>query len=278
MGRLPNLAAGGRALAPGLASYAQREDAVVLGIVRGGVPAAAQVAGLLGLPLDLLLIRRLLLPHGPADPLCAVHAAGRPFRDPELDERTADPSTQVFGDEALAAFANRVEACRGSIPGQEVAGKVVILVDNGVHTGGTFRIAVRAVRALGAARVVAALPFAAPECRAELEGLADEVVCLAWPASFGNVALWYDHYHVPEVEEVRATLERSHQRRTAVHRTTPPPSGALHMRKEPGCAMQPSSSRFHVVGTAGPAADTPTGRSIRTYTPLSSFSTKPSRA
>ncbi|HEU0014061.1 MAG TPA: phosphoribosyltransferase family protein [Longimicrobium sp.] len=180
---------------------------MALGIVRGGVPAAVEVGRALDLPVDVLLVRRLLLPRGPHDPVCAVSAAGSLVMDDEAAEiGESDPAAGAFVADALAAFAERVRLCRGDAPPRPLAGRTVLLVDNGVHTGGTVRIAVRALRRLRPARVVAAVPVAAAEARAELEALADEVVCLAWAEALANVAEAYASFRVPAVEDIAALL------------------------------------------------------------------------
>ncbi|HWK89653.1 MAG TPA: phosphoribosyltransferase family protein [Longimicrobium sp.] len=182
----------------------------MLGIVRGGVPAAVEVGRALGVPVDVLLIRRLLLPRGPHDLVCAVSAAGTLVLDDEAAEiQSSDPAAAAFVESALAAFGERVALCRGTAPAAPLEGRTVLLVDNGVHTGGTLRIAIRALRGLRPARIVAAVPVAAAGARAEMEALADEVVCLAWPEALANVAQAYAAFRVPAVEDVAALLREA---------------------------------------------------------------------
>jgi putative phosphoribosyl transferase len=200
--------AAGRRLAARLGECAGLEGAVVLGLARGGVPVALEVARGLGLPLDLVLIRRLFVPHGPLDPVCAVSVAGSLFLDEELTAgaEARDGARGGFVAAALEEFAARELACRGGRPALALKGRRVLLVDNGVRTGSTMRAALRALRAHSPARVVAAVPVAAPEARDAVEPLVDELVCLAWPRPFGHVGLWYANLQRPDDVEIRELL------------------------------------------------------------------------
>ena len=201
----------GRRLAAHLAARADLRDAVVLAVARGGVPVAFEVARGLGLPLDLVLIRRLFVTRGPLDPVCAVSVAGALCLDEEVaapahgDAR--DEARSAYVADALEQFARHERACRGARPAVSIEGRRVILVDNGVRTGSTVRAAVRALRTRGPARVSVAVPVAAPEARAAVETVADELVCLAWPQPFGHVGLWYADFRRPGEEEIRRLLD-----------------------------------------------------------------------
>lgn len=203
--RYPDLSSGGRELAVSLESYAGRGDVLVLGIVRGGVPAAIEVASHLDVPLDLLLLRALLQrPSG--DPVRAVRIAGKPILDRELLDPPEDRPAEVrwFVEEALAQLEARERQCRGSLPPVEVEGKTVILVDCGMRTGGTMRAAIRAVRSAGAAAVVAAVPVGAAAACAVVEPLADCFLSLRTPEVLGNVAVAYERFDVPGEDQIRA--------------------------------------------------------------------------
>lgn len=185
---------------------------MVLALVRGGVPVAVEVAKRLYAPLDLVLLRRLLLPGGPGtSPLCVFNVAGTRVLDPALSLPATPPSSGLdfYLADALAEFARREEVCRRGRPPVELRGKTVLLVDNGVRTGGTLRAAIRAVRTRQPARIVAAVPVAAAESRSGIEAHADEVVCLAWNHPFGNVALGYRDFRVPGVEQVGEMLDET---------------------------------------------------------------------
>jgi putative phosphoribosyl transferase len=207
--RYADLSSGGRELAAALERHGGREDVLVIGIVRGGVPAAVEVAVRLDLPLDLLLLRALLQqPSGGF--LRAVRIGGNLVADPELLDLPADTPGEVrwFVDDALSALEAREKECRGDRPAVDVEGKTVVLVDCGMRTGGTMRAAIAAVRRAGASAVVAAVPAgAAPAC-ALVAPLADETICLYTPESLANVAVAYQRFDVPAFEQIHALLPK----------------------------------------------------------------------
>jgi putative phosphoribosyl transferase len=200
----------GRALAARLEDCAGLEGALVLALARGGVAVGLEVSKRLRLPLDLLLLRRLLVPRGPQEPLCVASVAGSRFLDEEVAARAAlDAALGSFVESALAEFDSYARACRGARPSSDLKGRAVLLVDNGVRTGSTIRAAVRALRSTGPARVVVAAPVAAPEALASVGAAADDFVYLATPDPFGHVGLWYEEFTRPSDDEVRSMLEQS---------------------------------------------------------------------
>jgi putative phosphoribosyl transferase len=216
--RFTDTRSAGLALSAKLEAYRGREDTIVLAIAHGGVAVGLEVAKRLGLPLDLLLIRRLFVPRGPGSPVCAVSVGGALFVDAELqaaeesatgDEAAHDPAREYFLKDALAELDAHVRACRGERGPLDLARKTVLLVDNGIRTGSTMRAAVRALRSSGPARLIAAVPVAAAEACACVEAEADELVYLASPAPFGHVGLWYADFRRPGDDEIRAMLEES---------------------------------------------------------------------
>jgi predicted phosphoribosyltransferase len=208
--RFPDARAAGRALAERLAPYGGRERTTVLAVARGGVGVALEVSKSLSLPLDLLLLRRLLVPHGPQEPVCAASVAGATFLDAELAPRVeAEPVLGPFVADALAELESRARACRGTRPPLELKGRTVLLVDNGVRTGSTMLAALRALRSCAPARVVVAAPVVAPEALAFVETAADEFKYLHTPEPFGHVGLWYANFTRPSDDEIRAMLEEA---------------------------------------------------------------------
>jgi predicted phosphoribosyltransferase len=201
--------AAGRALAERLAAYGARERTTVVAVARGGVAVALEVSKRLGLPLDLLLLRRLLVPRGPQEPVCAASVAGNTFQDEELRQNDgARPPAQFFAD-ALAELESRARACRGPRPPVELEGRTILLVDNGVRTGSTMLAALRALRSCAPGRVVAAAPVAAPDALAAVEAAAADFVYLATPDPFGHVGLWYADFTRPSDDRIRAMLEEA---------------------------------------------------------------------
>lgn len=205
--RFEDARAAGRALAERLAADGARERTTILAVAHGGVAVALEVSKRLGLPLDLLLLRRLLVPRGPLEPICAANVAGTTFLDTELTPRLeAEPMLEPFVADALAELESRVRACRGARPAVELKGRTVLLIDNGVRTGSTMLAAIRALRSCAPARVVAAVPVAAPEALAAVQSAVDEFIHLHTPDPFGHVGLWYSNFTRSSEDEIRAML------------------------------------------------------------------------
>lgn len=208
--KFADLSSTGRELAARLDAYRGRADAVVLAIARGGVPSALEVARRLGLPLDLVIIRRLLAPGDPHTTVCAVNACGTLVLDEGVPPPVAAPRSAIeyFITDALEGLACRAKTCRGERPPTDLSQKTILLIDNGIHTGSTMRAAVRALRTLGPARIVAAVPVTSTGGRAAVEAVADEMLCLATHDPFGHVGLWYKNFDRPEDEQIRALLKK----------------------------------------------------------------------
>lgn len=203
-----DLADAGRSLATRLDNYLGSAETVVVAIARGGAPVALEVANHLDAPLDIILIRRLLSPRGPGSEICAMNVCGTLVIDQGC-ALSPEPNTplEYFVADALAGLARRERACRGERPALSVARKTVLLIDNGIHTGATVLAAIRAIRTLKPSRLVVGVPVAEVSSRSPVEAAADDLVCLAWPESFGHVGLWYSHFNVPDDEQVRKLLD-----------------------------------------------------------------------
>jgi putative phosphoribosyl transferase len=201
----------GRALAARLAPYAGRGDVVVLALPRGGVPVGYEVAAALGVPLDVLIVRKLGVPGHEELAMGAVAGGGVRVLDEQLIRVLRIPGELVERVTARerAEVERRERAYRGGRPAAAVRGKTVIVVDDGIATGATVRAAVAALRSMGAARIVVAAPVAPRSTVRELRRLADEVACVATPEPFEAISLWYGAFPQTPDEEVRALLARA---------------------------------------------------------------------
>ncbi|RZT31860.1 phosphoribosyltransferase [Cupriavidus agavae] len=225
----------GRRLAElGYARAAGAEPALVLALPRGGVPVAYEVARAIDGQLDILLVRKIGAPGYPELAMGAVVEGDASRRDP-LTVTNADPWTSravasgAFDAERgrqLGEICRRQQRYRQGRPVAAMAGRCVIMVDDGVATGATMRAALEAARLSGAARVVAAVPVGAPDGLDTLRASADEVVCLNAPASFGAVGVFYlDFTQVSDDEAIGLLREAGCASTSARPRIPAPVSG-----------------------------------------------------
>ena len=200
----------GRLLAERLGSM-RGQDIVVLGLPRGGVPVAAQVARALGAPLDVVVVRKVGVPFQPELAMGAVGEDGVLVVNERVVLLADVPPEQLERAERRerAEVESRVRRFRGGRPRVPLAGRIAVVVDDGIATGSTARAACAVARALGAARVVLAAPVCArPSVRA-LASDVDELVCLVTPRNFGAVGQFYDDFRATEDSEVVELLERA---------------------------------------------------------------------
>lgn len=198
----------GRQLARLLQRYAGQPETIVLALPRGGVPVAREVASLLRAPLDILVVRKLGVPGQPELAFGAIGPGGVCVLNEDVLNQLPDAQATIKAVTAQeeAELFRREHAYRGDAPALRLHGRTAILVDDGLATGATMRAAIAAARQLGAARIVAAAPVAARETCAELEFLADEVVCVTTPGAFQAVGQSYQNFRQTTDEEVRGIL------------------------------------------------------------------------
>jgi putative phosphoribosyl transferase len=200
----------GRLLASKLDAYVNRPDVLVLALPRGGVPVAYEVARALGAPLDVFLVRKLGVP-GHEEPAMGAIATGgvRVLSDQVVRAlRIPDYVIDAVAAQEQQELARRERLYRGGRPPPDVRGRTVILVDDGLATGATMHAAIKALRQLQPARLVVAVPTAAPETCEALRAEVDEVICAITPEPFYAVGLWYEDFSQTTDEEVRDLLAR----------------------------------------------------------------------
>jgi putative phosphoribosyl transferase len=198
----------GRRLA-GLVTGLDLDDPIVLGLPRGGVPVAAEVARALDAPLDLILVRKLGVPSQPELAMGALGEEGVRVLDESLVARARVSPEQLAAVEARERdeLHRRAEQYRGDRAPLPIGGRTVVIVDDGLATGATARAAITVARARGAARVVLAVPVAPPETVAALRGQADAVVSVETPAALSAIGQWYGDFSQTSDAEVVAQLE-----------------------------------------------------------------------
>jgi predicted phosphoribosyltransferase len=198
----------GRELANHLGAFAGRDDVTVLGLPRGGIPVAYEVARTLGAPLEAFVVRKIGAPRQEELAMGAIATGNVRVLDgdtirmlnvaPEVVERVIGQETRELE--------RRERLYRGAHPFPDLHGRTALLVDDGIATGASMTAAVRAVRALGAARVVVAVPVAPPETVERLRREADDCICVLTPPMFFAVGAWYADFSQTGDDEVVALL------------------------------------------------------------------------
>lgn len=186
-------------------------DPIVLALPRGGVPVAAEVATRIGADLDVLVARKVGAPGRPELGVGAIAEGGGTVIDRGVVRALGitDAALAVGLADATTEMERRVQAYRGDRPFPELAGRDVVVIDDGMATGVTAEAAIRSVRVHNPRSVVLAVPVCAPPTASRLKKLCDAVVCASAPADFFAVGVWYDDFHQNTDEEVGAILRRA---------------------------------------------------------------------
>jgi predicted phosphoribosyltransferase len=219
-----NRAEAGRLLAEKLEKYAGRDDVIVLGLPRGGVPVAYEVAKRLGVPLDVFIVRKLGVPGFEELAAGAIASGGVRVLNQDVMRAlpNADETIESITARETAELERREQSYRDGRLAPELRNRVVILVDDGLATGATMRAAVKALRQRGVAKIVVAVPVGPPDTCREFEDEADETICASTPEFFQAVGQYYEDFSQTSDEEVRELLARAAQERPAGRTGTNP--------------------------------------------------------
>ena len=201
---------GGVQLAHALQKYANKPDIIVIGLPRGGVVPAAEVARILHAPLDIIIIRKIGAPDNPELAVGALTQDGQIVWNGALMrslQLTPDGLTSIIESEKKEA-ARRLQLYRGNKPPLNLNNKIVLLVDDGIATGATIRAAIATARAHKAKKIVIAVPVAPPDTVDNLAQEVDEVICLHSPEYFTGVGAFYTQFAQTTDDEVIALLQK----------------------------------------------------------------------
>src|SRR5687767_7383044 len=201
----------GRKLAQKLSVYAVKPDIVVLALPRGGVPVAYEVALALSAPLDVFIVRKLGLPGREELAMGAVASGGVRVLNGYIVRMLSIPEEviNIVTKRELRELQRREELYRGNRPTPEVSERTILLIDDGLATGASMRAAIAGLRAQDPARIVVAVPAAAPEACEAIRTEVDENVCAITPETFYGVGRWYEEFSQATDEQVRMLLEES---------------------------------------------------------------------
>jgi len=204
----PNRIEAGRLLADELEKYADRDDVIVLGLPRGGVPVANEVATRLRAPLDVFIVRKLGVPGFEELAAGAIASGGVRVLNEDVMRAIphADQAIEAVTARETTELQRREQIYREGRPAPDLRDRIAILVDDGLATGATMRAAVKALRQRGAAKIVVAVPVGPPDTCHEIEEQADETVCLSMPEFFQAVGQYYEDFSQTTDEDVRQLL------------------------------------------------------------------------
>lgn len=209
----------GKQLAQKLSEYANRDDVIVLGLPRGGVPVAFEVAQALHAPLDLFLVRKLGVPGHEELAFGAVATGGQRVINRKVveSEQISDAEIEEVTRKEQRELERRERAYRGNRPPPQLEDRTVILVDDGLATGATMLAAVLALREYEPAKIVVAVPTASRDTCELFQDHVDEIICASTPEPFYAVGLWYRDFSQTTDDEVRNLLSRAWQKQATAN-------------------------------------------------------------
>lgn len=202
----------GQLLAQKLQKYASVSDLLILGLPRGGVVVAYEVAMALRAPLDVFLVRKLGVPYQPELAMGAIAEGGVLLVNEEvvnylsISKDTIDEVVNV----ELEELHRREKMYRNNGSSPQIAGHQIIVVDDGLATGATMKAAVKAIKSRNPKKIIVAIPVGAPQTCREIQQEVDELVCLMSPEPFSAVGNWFDNFDQTTDQEVRELLEKAH--------------------------------------------------------------------
>jgi len=201
----------GKRLVPRLQRYANREDAIVLALPRGGVPVAFEVSKALQVPLDVFLVRKLGVPGQEELAMGAIASGGiTVFNEDIVKSLQISPSEiDAIIVREQATLKKRETLYRGSREPLDLKNKTVLLIDDGIATGATIRAAIATIQKMSCDKIVVAIPVAPKETSDLLSGEVDELVCLEMPALFFAIGNWYENFSQTSDDEVTSLLLRA---------------------------------------------------------------------
>ncbi|AOY90144.1 phosphoribosyltransferase [Marinobacter salinus] len=204
----------GQALARAMSRYRGREDLLVLGLPRGGVPVAYEIAADLNVQLDLMLVRKLGTPGQKELAMGAIASGGIRVLNDEIVGALgiSDEAIERVASEEQQELERREQAYRGDRSRPEIEGKCIILVDDGLATGASMRAAIEALRLQNPSSIVVAVPVAPSDTIGKLSAEADDVICLATPEPFMAIGNWYRDFTQVSDQEVKQTLNKAWER------------------------------------------------------------------
>lgn len=214
MNRYLNRQQAGLVLAQALQTYAHRQDVLVLGLPRGGIPVAFEIAKALQVPMDTFIVRKLGAPGQPELAMGAIAMGGKPIFNKDIIRQlhVSENAINAVIENEKKELQRRNLVYRDNRPLPDIKDKMIILVDDGIATGATMRAAIKALKDLHAKQIVVAVPVADQQLCEDMQMEVDDLICLLRPTHLVAVGAWYEDFSQTEDEEVFALLKEAQKR------------------------------------------------------------------